>query len=330
MGTLQSKGHTNRTSQSQKASAVIRCSDGPYTLREEISQNHHLYSLIEQCIGLSSAWPIPLRLCTHTAQQEPNRPPTLSALCKVTILNSIKNSKDGNARGRLAIIIRQSSYSPDDITYTCSKEYDYQNDDSEKLIAIDLGLYSTVSRRSTRITTLTSCTYGFPSSWGLPCRHMLLVHHQQRLTDVPCNPIADFWRAKSREDNGYVLYNFICNDNIIQNIRIVETDSNISKDERYAIMTTEFKNIAYIASFDQSSYNMVKEKLADIYHLLAVDHSEAQIAHKTTSNITKVKNPRHVKSKGRPPNKRKRIFTEMKQKRKDNLTKIVNLIDLVS
>ena len=44
------------------------------------------------------------------------------------------------------------------------------------------------------------------------------------------------------------------------------------KDERYAIMTTEFKNIAYIASFDQSSYNMVKEKLADIYHLLAVDH----------------------------------------------------------
>ena len=101
----------------------------------------------------------------------------------------------------------------------------------------------------------------------------------------------------------------------------METDSNISKDERYAIMTTEFKNIAYIASFDQSSYNMVKEKLADIYHLLAVDHPEAQIAHKTTSNITKVKNPRHVKSKGRPPNKRKRIFTEMKTKKKRQFDK---------
>ncbi|KAI6660727.1 Protein FAR1-RELATED SEQUENCE 5-like [Oopsacas minuta] len=136
------------------------------------------------------------------------------------------------------------------------EEYDYQNDDSEKLIAIDLGLYSTVSRRSTRITTLTSCTCLFPASW-----------------------------AKSREDNGYVLYNFICNDNNIQDIRTVETDSNISKDE-----------------------SMVKEKLADIYHLLAVDHPEAQIAHKTTSNIIKVMNPRHDKSKGRPPNKRKRYL----------------------
>ena len=75
------------------------------------------------------------------------------------------------------------------------------------------------------------------------------------------------------------------------------------------------------ASFDQSSYNMVKEKLADIYHLLAVDHPEAQNAHKTTSNIDKVKNPRHVKSKGRPPNKRMRIFTEMKRKKKKQFDK---------
>ncbi|KAI6660746.1 hypothetical protein LOD99_10253 [Oopsacas minuta] len=59
---------------------------------------------------------LPLRSFTHTVQQEPNRPPTLLALCKITILNSMKNSKDRNARTRLAIIIRQSSYSSDDIT----------------------------------------------------------------------------------------------------------------------------------------------------------------------------------------------------------------------
>ena len=70
---------------------------------------------------------------------------------------------------------------------------------------------------------------------------------------------------------------------------------------------------------------MVKEKLADIYHLLAIDHPEAQMAHRTTSNINKVKNSRHVKSKGRPPNKRKRIFTKTKTKKKDNLTKISEL-----
>ena len=81
-------------------------------------------------------------------------------------------------------------------------------------------------------------------------------------------------------------------------------------------MTTEFKNIAYIASFDQSSYNLVKSKLADINQQLAVGHPEAEIAHKTTSLINKVKNPRHAKSKGRPPNKRKRKFTEMKIKKK--------------
>ena len=66
-------------------------------------------------------------------------------------------------------------------------------------------------------------------------------------------------------------------------------------------------------------------ELADIYHLLAVDHPEAQIAHKTTSNINKINNPRHAKSNRRPSNKRKRIFTGMKTKRKDNLTKISEL-----
>ncbi|KAI6651792.1 hypothetical protein LOD99_5039 [Oopsacas minuta] len=117
MGTLQSKGHTNNTSQSQKASAVIDVAMVHTHLEKRFLKIITSTHSSNNVLGFLLPGQLPLRLFTHTAQQEPNRPPTLSALCKITILNSMKNSKDRNARGRLTIIIRQSSYSPDDITH---------------------------------------------------------------------------------------------------------------------------------------------------------------------------------------------------------------------
>ena len=67
--------------------------------------------------------------------------------------------------------------------------------ESEQLIDIDLGLSSAISGHPTRKVTLTSCSCLFPSCWGLPCRHMLLVYHHEKMTLVPDNAISDFWKV---------------------------------------------------------------------------------------------------------------------------------------
>ncbi|KAI6654581.1 hypothetical protein LOD99_977 [Oopsacas minuta] len=63
----------------------------------------------------------------------------------------------------------------------------------EKLTSMDLGL-SKVFAKSSRKTTLTSCTCLFPSSWGLTCRHMLIVYHHEKITNIHDKAIVDFWK----------------------------------------------------------------------------------------------------------------------------------------
>ena len=81
--------------------------------------------------------------------------------------------------------------------YSISQEMTGDDIESEQLLAMDLGLPSITSEHLTRKTTLTWCSCLFPTSWGLPCRHMLLIYHHLKFTNVPENAISDFWKAST-------------------------------------------------------------------------------------------------------------------------------------
>ena len=68
----------------------------------------------------------------------------------------------------------------------------------------------------------------------------------------------------------------------------------LSKDERYAILTGEFKNIAHIASLDQISFELLRKKLSDISNELVVSEVRPE-----KDNIeTMIQNPKLRSVKG--------------------------------
>ncbi|KAI6657110.1 hypothetical protein LOD99_15896 [Oopsacas minuta] len=106
----------------------------------------------------------------------------------------------------------------------------------EKLTSMDLGL-SKVFTKSSRKTTLTSCTCLFPSSWGLPCRHMLIVHHHEKITNIHDKAIVDFWKIENQADHNSNIYSCIGSQNVIE---LQENDQNnpiLTKDERIPVFT---------------------------------------------------------------------------------------------
>ncbi|KAI6650577.1 hypothetical protein LOD99_7627 [Oopsacas minuta] len=109
----------------------------------------------------------------------------------------------------------------------------------EKLTSMDLGL-SKVFTKSSRKTTLTSCTCLFPPSWGLPYRHMLIVYHHEKITNFHDKAIVDFWKIENQADHSPNINSCIGSHNVIE---LQENDQNnpiLTKDERYNILTTEF------------------------------------------------------------------------------------------
>ena len=58
------------------------------------------------------------------------------------------------------------------------------------------------------------------------------------------------------------MHNYLLSDNFDKSTNI--TKATLSKDERYAILTGEFKNIAHIASMNQESFELVEGKLENI------------------------------------------------------------------
>ena len=76
----------------------------------------------------------------------------------------------------------------------------------EKLTSMDLGL-SKVFAKSSHKTTLTYRTCLFPSSWGLPCRHMLIVYHHEKITNIHDKAIVDFWKVSSHS----MQHKYFCN-----------------------------------------------------------------------------------------------------------------------
>ena len=70
----------------------------------------------------------------------------------------------------------------------------------------------------------------------------------------------------------------------------------LTKDQRYNILTTEFNNVAYLASVDQRSFTIVKDKLEEIYKLLK-PIQEIKFENRTLNSNTKtVLNPKRVRS----------------------------------
>ena len=92
-----------------------------------------------------------------------------------------------------------------------------------------------------------------------------------------------------------------------------QNHSILTKDQRYNILTTEFKNIAYLASLDHSSFSIVRDKLAEMDQLLRPTQENGAIIPK----IATILNSGRGKSKGRPSNKRKRSFNDVRTKKRN-------------
>ena len=99
------------------------------------------------------------------------------------------------------------------------------------------------------------------------------------------------------------MHNYLLSDNFDKSTNI--TKATLSKDERYAILTGEFKNIAHITSMNQESFELVGGKLENISKELTGSSGKRL---ENTEIDTLIQNPRVARCKGRPPIRRKRSF----------------------
>ena len=134
---------------------------------------------------------------------------------------------------------------------------------SDHINACDLSLPSeiTTSSETLRRVSLSSCTCLFPTCWGLPCRHILLVYLHKNITKIPDGIISSLWLVKGN----------LVNELITTYRRVPEHNVSLflqTKDERYAILCNDFKNVARIASLTSENTEKVRIELMKISRLL--------------------------------------------------------------
>ena len=185
-------------------------------------------------------------------------------------------------------------------------------DDRNHINACDLSLPSeiTTSSETLRRVSLSSCTCFSPTCWGLPCRHILRVYLHKNITII-----SSLWLVKGERQRDNLV-----NELINTNRRVPEHNvSHIlqTKDERYALLCNDFKNVARIASLTSENAQKVRKELMKISRLL--QYNELDIVAPrimTTNQEIIIQNPKISLSKGRPSQKRKKCADEFPKRRR--------------
>ena len=194
------------------------------------------------------------------------------------------------------------------VKYICETDAqpEFSNDSqdvSKNLIACDLGIQSNLNElhKYSRKTTLNSCTCLFPNCWGLPCRHMLRIYLEKKITCVPPEILSKIWIKKTDEEKADSFKSFIHISPLVHTT--LATQPVLSRDDRYSLLCSEFKNLAFIASLTMEKTDEIRHMVENCRHSLLQKDMSVNTQKKEQLLIA---NPKHAKSKGRPVNKRKR------------------------
>ena len=133
---------------------------------------------------------------------------------------------------------------------------DQRSDDIQsELIACDLGISSINSEKPlTRITSNNSCTCLFTNCWGLPCRHILRLYLHEQWNLLSEDIVSSKWLIKTERQKTTFL------NQLYMNRYQPKTNSLnvVDKDDRYGILTSEFKEIAHLGSLSDENFEKVR------------------------------------------------------------------------
>ena len=191
---------------------------------------------------------------------------------------------------------------------------------SEFLNACDLALENNISssKKLIRKTTTTSCTCLFPTCWGLPCRHQLRIYLQKNVSYVPNEVISKSWIVKTADQRRESLLElFTIQPTILHDVHTTPR----TKYERYAILASEFKSVAHIASLSVESTEELRSQLRNFITNTLKSKNEDSQELNNLNYVHTVKNPKVPSSKGRPRQKRIRGINESYRSRKKDVSK---------
>ena len=154
----------------------------------------------------------------------------------------------------------------------------------------------------------------FPTCWGLPCRHQLRVYLQRNIICVPNEVISTSWMIKTEDQKRQSIINLLSIETIpSQNV------PTLNQIERYALLTSEFKNVAHIASLSLDSTDELRTQVRKFLDIILKSKREGVHERYLVNQEHTVKNPKVPSSKGRPRQKRIRGATETHQYRKKHV-----------
>ncbi|XP_042425819.1 protein FAR1-RELATED SEQUENCE 6-like [Zingiber officinale] len=136
---------------------------------------------------------------------------------------------------------------------------------------------------------------------GILCRHVIKVLIRMKVTEVPMNYIMDRWRKDIKR--GYQSISNIYDDFVCDGER-----------HRYNILTPLIQEIQQLGAKNDDNCSMLVEILKDTKEKLIVnglEHSRVeQLQGVSTSDSKAIHSPLKVRSRGRPPTKRKQSKIE--------------------
>ncbi|XP_042398945.1 protein FAR-RED IMPAIRED RESPONSE 1-like [Zingiber officinale] len=141
---------------------------------------------------------------------------------------------------------------------------------------------------------------------GILCRHVINVLIRMKVIEVPMNYIMDRWRKDIKR--GY------------QSISNIYDDYGCDGERhRYNILTLLIQEVQQLGAKNDNSCSVLVEMLKDTKEkLIAIDfeHSRAeQLKEVSTSSAKAIHSPLKVRSRGRPPTKRKQSKVEQIMKK---------------
>ena len=203
---------------------------------------------------------------------------------------------------------------------------DSQNETSitTTVLRNDLGIEDAFNQEKIRKTSLTTCTCLFPSSYGLPCRHMLWIYRQKQMEFTPTSVISPIWHILASSCTE--VSHQVMNDNYDSTVQECGVPI-LNADENYLLMCSEFKSIAEKAKNSEENIKIVRDSIKMLAaNLQYMNLNERYFAkenqqlssprEKNESSRKIVLNPKTAKKVGRP--KRKRVVNPMLSKKRNN------------